>query len=100
MRVLIVGAGVAGPVTAMALQQVGIEAAIFESYPPSDGEVGSYFTLTANGLEGLSGDRRPRARDRRWLPDAAQRHVERERVAGWHRYPSTPRCQAALRPTR
>ena len=53
MRVLIVGAGVAGPVTAMALQQVGIEAAIFESYPPSDGEVGSYFTLTANGLEGL-----------------------------------------------
>ena len=54
MRALIVGAGVAGPVAAMALQQVGIEAAIFESHPPSDGELGSYFTLTANGLEGLA----------------------------------------------
>ena len=54
MRALIVGAGVAGPVTAMALQQVGIEAAIFESHPPSDGELGSYFTMTANGLEGLA----------------------------------------------
>ena len=54
MHALIVGAGVAGPVTAMALQQVGIEATIFESYPPSDGELGSYFTVTANGLEGLA----------------------------------------------
>ena len=52
MKALIVGAGVAGPVTAMALQQVGIEATIFESHPPSDGELGSYFTMTANGLEG------------------------------------------------
>ena len=54
MHALIVGAGVAGPVTAMALQQVGIEATIFEAYPPSDGELGSYFTVTANGLEGLA----------------------------------------------
>jgi 2-polyprenyl-6-methoxyphenol hydroxylase-like FAD-dependent oxidoreductase len=54
MKALIVGAGVAGPVTAMALQQIGIEAVIFESHPPSDGEVGSYFTLTANGLEALA----------------------------------------------
>ena len=54
MQALIVGGGVAGPVTAMALQQVGIEATIFESHPPSDGELGSYFTLTANGLEALA----------------------------------------------
>jgi 2-polyprenyl-6-methoxyphenol hydroxylase-like FAD-dependent oxidoreductase len=53
MKALIIGAGVAGPVTAMALQAVGIEAAVFESHPPSDGEVGSYFTVTANGLEAL-----------------------------------------------
>ena len=76
MKALIVGAGVAGPVTAMALQQVGIEGTIFESHPPSDGELGSYFTLTANGLEGLARDRGARARDGRGLPDAAQRHVE------------------------
>ena len=54
MKALIVGGGVAGTVTAMALQQVGIEATIFESHPPSDGELGSYFTVTANGLEGLA----------------------------------------------
>ena len=54
MKALIVGAGVAGTVTAMALQQVGIEATIFESHPPSDGQLGSYFTLTANGLEALN----------------------------------------------
>lgn len=53
MRVLIIGAGVAGPVTAMALQEVGIDAAVFEAYPPTDPEVGSYLTLTANGLEAL-----------------------------------------------
>ena len=60
MKALIVGGGVAGTVTAMALQQVGIEATIFESHPPSDGELGSYFTVTANGLEGC-GHRGPRS---------------------------------------
>ena len=54
MQALIVGAGVAGTVTAMALQQVGIEAEIFESHPPFHGDLGSYFTVTANGLEGLA----------------------------------------------
>ena len=34
MNALIVGGGVAGTVSAMALQQVGIEATIFESHPP------------------------------------------------------------------
>ena len=54
MKALIIGAGVAGPVTAMALQQVGIESAIAESHQPSDGEIGSYLTVTANGLEALA----------------------------------------------
>jgi 2-polyprenyl-6-methoxyphenol hydroxylase-like FAD-dependent oxidoreductase len=53
MNALIAGGGVAGTVTAMALQQVGIKATIFESHPPSDGKIGSYFTVTANGLEAL-----------------------------------------------
>ena len=54
MHGLIIGSGIAGPVTAMALQQAGVEATIFEAYPPPDAEVGSYFTITANGLEGLA----------------------------------------------
>ena len=100
MKALIVGAGVAGPVTAMALQQVGIEAAIFESHPPSDGEVGSYFTMTANGLEGLAaiGARElaiaagfPTRRNVMWNESGSPAGVAAR---------STHRSQAALRPTR
>lgn len=53
MKALVVGAGVAGPVAAMALQQVGIEAEIVEAWPRPEGETGSYFTLTPNGLDAL-----------------------------------------------
>jgi 2-polyprenyl-6-methoxyphenol hydroxylase-like FAD-dependent oxidoreductase len=53
MRVLVVGGGIAGPVAAMALKQVGIEARVTEAFPRSDGEVGSYFTITPNGLDAL-----------------------------------------------
>jgi 2-polyprenyl-6-methoxyphenol hydroxylase-like FAD-dependent oxidoreductase len=37
----------------MALQQVGIEARVTEAYPRSDGQIGSYFTITPNGLDAL-----------------------------------------------
>ena len=53
MKVLIAGGGVAGSVTAMALQQAGIHATIFEAHPPTDAEVGSYFTISPNGLDAL-----------------------------------------------
>ena len=53
MHALVIGGGIAGPVTAMALREAGIEATIFESQASSDGDVGSYFTVTANGLAAL-----------------------------------------------
>jgi 2-polyprenyl-6-methoxyphenol hydroxylase-like FAD-dependent oxidoreductase len=53
MQVLIVGAGVAGPVAAMALQQAGIEARVVEAYPRRDGDVGSHFNIAPNGLRAL-----------------------------------------------
>lgn len=53
MQVLISGGGVAGSVTAMALQQAGIHATIFEAHPPTEAEVGSYFTISPNGLDAL-----------------------------------------------
>ena len=59
MRALIVGAGVAGPVTAMALQQAGIEAVVVEAHAAGRGDVGSYFTVSPNGLDALAGDRCP-----------------------------------------
>src|SRR4029079_9041708 len=57
MRALIVGAGIAGPVTAMALQQVGIEPVIVEAHARGDAEVGSYLTVTPNGLDALAAGR-------------------------------------------
>src|SRR5438132_2298130 len=50
---IIIGGGIAGPTTAMALQRVGIEPIVFEAYPRSTTEVGSYFTVTTNGLAAL-----------------------------------------------
>jgi len=54
MKVLIVGGGIAGPVAAMAMQKVGLEARVTEVYPRGDGEIGSYFTITPNGLDALA----------------------------------------------
>jgi 2-polyprenyl-6-methoxyphenol hydroxylase-like FAD-dependent oxidoreductase len=53
MHVLIVGGGVAGSVAAMACQQAGIDVTIFESHLRTEVEVGSYLTVTPNGLDAL-----------------------------------------------
>jgi 2-polyprenyl-6-methoxyphenol hydroxylase-like FAD-dependent oxidoreductase len=53
MKALIAGGGVAGPVTAMALQRAGIEAVVYEAHVPGDGEAGSYLTVATNGLDAL-----------------------------------------------
>lgn len=54
MRALIIGAGIAGPVTAMALQKAGIESVVVETHKRDDGEIGSYFTVSPNGLDALA----------------------------------------------
>jgi len=53
MKALIIGSGIAGPVTAMALQRAGIGSTVYEAYPPIEPEAGSYLTITPNGLEAL-----------------------------------------------
>lgn len=52
-KAIIIGAGVAGPVTAMAMQRAGIEPVVYEAYPQQPDEVGSYFTVSTNGLDAL-----------------------------------------------
>src|SRR5688572_13408773 len=52
-RALIIGGGIAGPTAAMALQRVGIEPTVYEAHPRSSAEVGSYLTVTPNGLAAL-----------------------------------------------
>lgn len=51
---LVIGGGIAGPVTATALRKAGIEATVYEAYPaPSEG-IGGGLALAPNGLAALS----------------------------------------------
>jgi 2-polyprenyl-6-methoxyphenol hydroxylase-like FAD-dependent oxidoreductase len=50
---LIIGGGIAGPAAALALQRAGVEPIVFEAYPRPSADVGSYFTITPNGLDVL-----------------------------------------------
>ena len=50
---LIVGGGVAGPVTAIALQKAGIDATIYEEYGRGADGVGAFLTLAVNGIAAL-----------------------------------------------
>ncbi len=52
-KAVVIGAGVAGPVVAMALQKAGIHAEVFEGHPTGADEVGSWLTLQANGIDAL-----------------------------------------------
>lgn len=53
MRALIIGAGITGPVTAMALQKAGIDVTVHEAYQRTADGVGAYLTLAPNGLAAL-----------------------------------------------
>ncbi|QHC22674.1 FAD-dependent oxidoreductase [Streptomyces sp. GS7] len=50
---LVIGGGVAGPVTALALRKAGIEATVFEAYPAAADGVGAWLGLAPNGQEAL-----------------------------------------------
>ncbi|GHF29171.1 FAD-dependent oxidoreductase [Streptomyces mashuensis] len=53
-HVLIIGGGIAGPVTAMALRRAGIEASVHEAYPRGADRAGAFLVLFANGLAALA----------------------------------------------
>jgi 2-polyprenyl-6-methoxyphenol hydroxylase-like FAD-dependent oxidoreductase len=53
MKALIIGCGIGGPVTAMALREVGIDAEIFEAYGQGAEDVGSFLNIASNGLAAL-----------------------------------------------
>jgi 2-polyprenyl-6-methoxyphenol hydroxylase-like FAD-dependent oxidoreductase len=51
--VLIIGGGVAGPVTAMALQKAGFDTTVYEAYERGADGVGAFLTLAVNGIAAL-----------------------------------------------
>jgi FAD-dependent urate hydroxylase len=53
-KALIAGGGIAGPVTAMALQRAGIDSVVYEAYDTSAGlDAGAFLTVAVNGLDAL-----------------------------------------------
>ena len=52
-HVLIIGGGIAGAATAMALRKAGIRATVYEAYPADAEDVGAFLVLFPNGLEAL-----------------------------------------------
>src|SRR5947209_9561062 len=59
-KALIIGAGIAGPVTAILLRRAGIESAIYEAWPYSKG-IGGGLQIAPNGMQvldeiGLAGE--------------------------------------------
>jgi 2-polyprenyl-6-methoxyphenol hydroxylase-like FAD-dependent oxidoreductase len=51
---LIIGGGIAGPATAMALHKAGINSVVYEAHPGSAEGIGAFLTVAANGVDALS----------------------------------------------
>jgi len=52
-KALIIGGGIAGSVTAIALREVGIEPVVYEAYDREADGAGAFLTLAVNGLRAL-----------------------------------------------
>jgi FAD-dependent urate hydroxylase len=50
---LIIGAGIAGPASAMALQKAGIDSVIYEAHSAGADGIGAFLTLGTNGIDAL-----------------------------------------------
>lgn len=50
---LIIGSGIAGPATAMALQKAGIDAVVHEAHPTGADGIGVFLTIGSNGVDAL-----------------------------------------------
>jgi len=50
---LVIGGGIAGAGTAMALQKAGITATVYESYPQGGDDVGAFLLVMHNGMDAL-----------------------------------------------
>ncbi|KAA2249539.1 FAD-dependent monooxygenase [Solihabitans fulvus] len=50
---LIIGGGIGGAVTAMALKKAGVASTVYEAYPTGADDVGAFLSIMSNGLDGL-----------------------------------------------
>ena len=50
---LVIGAGIAGPVAAMALRRAGIQPTVYEAHPGGAESIGTFLTIASNGVDAL-----------------------------------------------
>ena len=50
---LVIGAGIAGPVAAIALQRAGLVTTVYEAHEDTADDVGAFLTLQVNGIDAL-----------------------------------------------
>ena len=53
-RILIIGAGIAGSASALALHKAGFEVAVYEAHPETGSGQGAFLTLASNGMRALA----------------------------------------------
>ncbi|MFD8304621.1 FAD-dependent monooxygenase [Streptomyces sp. NPDC059690] len=53
-RVLVIGGGIAGTATALALHRAGLDARVYEAHPDSAEDLGAFLTLASNGMRALA----------------------------------------------
>ncbi len=53
-RILVIGGGIAGTATAVALRKAGIQVRVYEAHPDSAEDIGAFLTLAGNGMRALA----------------------------------------------
>lgn len=53
MRALVIGGGIAGPLAAIGLQQLGVHTTVYEAYPEGAVANGAWLTVAVNGLTAM-----------------------------------------------
>jgi 2-polyprenyl-6-methoxyphenol hydroxylase-like FAD-dependent oxidoreductase len=50
---MIIGAGIGGSATALALHKAGLDVAVYEAHPETGEDIGAFLTLASNGMQAL-----------------------------------------------
>jgi 2-polyprenyl-6-methoxyphenol hydroxylase-like FAD-dependent oxidoreductase len=53
-EILVIGGGIAGTATALALHKAGFDVTVYEAHPESAEDIGAFLTLASNGMRALA----------------------------------------------